>query len=260
MANELSDKKVSYEVNGDTVELSPSIVSQFVTKGNSNLTNEEIVNFMQLARFQRLNPFLNEIYLIKFGSQPAQMVVSKEAFMKRAENNSHYRGLRAGILVDRNGEIKQLQGAVKLKDDTLIGAWADVDRDDRNYPAHVEVALDEFSKSQATWKQMPQNMIRKTAIVNALREAFPESLGSMYTEDDKDLNEVNGNSKSNLKKVTGTETDNSSVNDMLNKVKDEVKGDINNEPKSEGQSETVENSEQSVTEETTTETEQQQLL
>lgn len=32
---------------------------------------------------------------------------------------------------------------------------------------------------------MPMNMIRKSAIVNGLREAFPESLGSMYTEEDK---------------------------------------------------------------------------
>ena len=31
---------------------------------------------------------------------------------------------------------------------------------------------------------MPATMIRKTALVNALREAFPEDLGNMYTEDD----------------------------------------------------------------------------
>ena len=31
---------------------------------------------------------------------------------------------------------------------------------------------------------MPLNMIRKSAIVNAQREAFPETLGALYTEDD----------------------------------------------------------------------------
>ncbi|WP_424856492.1 recombinase RecT [Streptococcus suis] len=31
---------------------------------------------------------------------------------------------------------------------------------------------------------MPATMIRKTALANALREAFPEDLGNMYTEDD----------------------------------------------------------------------------
>ena len=31
---------------------------------------------------------------------------------------------------------------------------------------------------------MPATMIRKTALVNALREAFPDDLGNMYTEDD----------------------------------------------------------------------------
>ncbi|MFA9494242.1 recombinase RecT, partial [Streptococcus sp. E17BB] len=36
----------------------------------------------------------------------------------------------------------------------------------------------------STWNSMPATMIRKTALVNALREAFPEDLGNMYTEDD----------------------------------------------------------------------------
>ena len=31
---------------------------------------------------------------------------------------------------------------------------------------------------------MPLNMIRKTAIVNALREAFPDNVGAMYTEEE----------------------------------------------------------------------------
>src|SRR5699024_11466113 len=51
-------------------------------------------------------------------------------------------------------------------------------------PVTVRISLEEFGKGQATWKQMPMNMIRKTAIVNALREAFPNNVGAMYTEDD----------------------------------------------------------------------------
>src|SRR5690554_836745 len=37
---------------------------------------------------------------------------------------------------------------------------------------------------------MPLNMIRKSAIVNGLREAFPDSLGAMYTEDDADVHQA----------------------------------------------------------------------
>lgn len=78
-----------------------------------------------------------------------------------------------------------LEGAVCLPSDKLIGGWAKVYRDDRDRPITTRIALNEFSKGQSTWKQMPNNMIRKTAIVNALREAFPEKLSAMYSEEEK---------------------------------------------------------------------------
>lgn len=185
MANELLEKPIEYEVNGEQVKLSGNMVKQFLVSGQGNVSDQEVVMFLQLCRYQHLNPFLNEAYLVKFGSNPAQIIVSKDAFMKRAENNKHYRGFKAGVVVARDEDIKYLPGAIKLPKDVLIGGWAEVKRDDRDEPVRTEISMNEFSKSQATWKSMPMNMIRKTAIVNCLREAFPETLGAMYTEDDK---------------------------------------------------------------------------
>lgn len=185
MSNELLEKPIKYEVNGEEVKLSGNMVKQYLVSGNGNVTDQEIVMFLQLAKYQKLNPFLNEAYLVKFGSQPAQIIVSKEAFMKRAENHPQYDGMKAGIVVDRNGEIVELPGALKLDKDKLIGGWAKVYRKDRPEPIEIQIELKEFNKGQSTWKSMPNTMIRKTAIVNALREAFPEALGSMYTEDDQ---------------------------------------------------------------------------
>ncbi len=180
----VQDKSVVYEVNGEEVKLSPQIIKQYLVNGNGDVSDQEVVMFLNLCRFQKLNPFLNEAYLVKFGSNPAQRIVSKEAFMKRAESHPQYGGFRAGIVVERNGELVDIDGAIKLSKDVLIGGWAIVKRNDREIDTEVRVDLAEFGKGQATWKQMPMNMIRKTAIVNALREAFPESLGAMYTEDD----------------------------------------------------------------------------
>lgn len=185
MANELLEKPIEYEVNGEQVKLSGNMVKQFLVSGQGNVSEQEVVMFLQLCRYQHLNPFLNEAYLVKFGSNPAQIIVSKEAFMKRAENNKHYRGFKAGVIVARGEDIKYLPGAIKLPKDVLIGGWAEVKRNDRDEPVRTEISMSEFSKSQATWKSMPMNMIRKTAIVNCLREAFPETLGALYTEDDK---------------------------------------------------------------------------
>lgn len=185
MTNTKEVATINYEVNNEEVKLSPAMVRKYLVNGNGKVTDQEVVMFMQLCRYQKLNPFLKEAYLVKFGNQAASIITSKEAFMKRAENNKHYKGFKAGIVVARGEEMKHLDGAIKMPKDELIGAWAEVYRDDRDEPSHVEISLEEFSKGQATWKQMPMNMIRKTALVNALREAFPENLGSLYTEDDK---------------------------------------------------------------------------
>ncbi|WP_025727746.1 phage recombination protein Bet [Heyndrickxia ginsengihumi] len=191
MSNDLMTKAVEFNVNGEPVKLSGSIVKQYLVRGNAEVSDQEIVMFINLCKYQKLNPFLNEAYLVKFKGSPAQIITSKEAFMKRAEANEHYAGLEAGIIVQRGNEIVDIEGAIKLPDDILIGGWAKVHRDDRKVPAKVRISLEEFSKGQSTWKTQPMNMIRKTAIVNAMREAFPGTLGAMYTEEENDITEDN---------------------------------------------------------------------
>lgn len=187
MSNDLMTKAVEFEVNGEPVKLSGSIVKQYLVRGNADVTDQELVMFINLCKYQKLNPFLNEAYLVKFKGAPAQIITSKEAFMKRAEANEHYAGLEAGIIVERNGELVDIEGAIKLPGDKLVGGWAKVFRDDRKVPIKVRISYEEFSKGQALWKSSPMNMIRKTAIVNAMREAFPGNLGNMYTEEENDV-------------------------------------------------------------------------
>lgn len=190
MSNELMNRATEFDVGGSTVKLSGNIVKQYLVSGNGNVSDQEVVMFINLCKFQQLNPFLNEAYLVKFGNQPAQIIVSKEAFMKRAEMNKEFKGVEAGIIVEREGKLVDLEGAIKLSTDKLIGAYAHVYRSDRDKPITVRISLEEFGKSQATWKQMPMNMIRKTAIVNALREAFPNNVGAMYTEEEVQQSET----------------------------------------------------------------------
>lgn len=184
MANQLMEKEVSFEVNGEQVKLTGATVKNYLVSGNGQVSDQELVMFINLCKYQKLNPFLNEAYLVKFGSQPAQIIVSKEAFMKRAESHPQYNGMEAGIIVERDNDLVEIEGAVKLSKDKLIGGWAKVLRKDRDNPIVVKISLEEFGKGQATWKAMPLNMIRKTAIVNAMREAFPDNVGAMYTEEE----------------------------------------------------------------------------
>ncbi|WP_341320854.1 phage recombination protein Bet [Solibacillus sp. FSL H8-0523] len=190
--------EVSFEVNGEQLHLDEMTVVNYLLNGDiDKVTPPEVVMFLNLCKYQKLNPFLKEAYLIKYGTKPAQIIVSKEAFMKRAENHPKYLGFEAGVIVERDGQLVEIEGAVKLKNDILIGGWCKVYREDRKMPITSKISLSEFSKGQSTWNSMPLTMIRKSAIVNGLREAFPDTLGAMYTEDDADINQMQGNAVQN---------------------------------------------------------------
>lgn len=177
----------SYEVAGQEVKLSYATVRNFLTKGGGQVTDQDIVQFISICKYNQLNPFLNEAYLVKFGSTPAQMIVSKEALMKRAEQCTTYEGLQAGVIVMRNGEEVELEGCFFRDTDTLVGGWAKVYRSDRKFPVVAKVLLKEYDKKQSTWNEKRSTMISKVAKVQALREAFPTQLGAMYTAEEQNV-------------------------------------------------------------------------
>lgn len=203
------EKKVTYTVSGEEVNLTSSIVQQFIARGNKTLTTREIGNFIQLCKYRKLNPFLNEAYPVKFGNDGAQLIVGFEAFKRKAEENPRYQGHRAGIIVVRNKEVMELEGAFKLPTDQLVGGWAEVFVEGKKYPVVAKVSFSEYNKGQSTWKQIPCTMIRKVALVQALREAFPSDLGAMYSGEELGIDENN--------KILNTE----------NEVKEEIKENAN---------------------------------
>lgn len=182
-----SKGEVVYQVAGQDVKLSYQIVRDFLTKGNGQVSDQDLVQFISICKYNQLNPFLNEAYLVKFGSTPAQMIVSKEALMKRAEACENYEGFKAGIIVLRNNEVLEVEGCFMLPKDELVGGWAEVHRSDRKFPTIAKIALKEYDKQQSTWKEKPSTMSRKVAIVQALREAFPTQLGAMYTAEEQNV-------------------------------------------------------------------------
>lgn len=192
---------VTYSVAGQDVHLNYTIVRNFLTKGGGNVTDADLVQFISVCKFNKLNPFLNEAYLVKYGTSPATMIVSKEALMKRAEACQNYDGFEAGIIVERGGDVRDVPGCFLLKGDTLVGGWAKVYRSDRKYPTESRVSLSEYSSGQSMWKTKPSTMIRKVAIVQALREAFPAQLGAMYTQEEQEVMVVGGNSRNDLAQV-----------------------------------------------------------
>lgn len=193
LANRPTESVTEFQVGNDKVTLSPSIVRNYLTNGSGTVTDQEVNYFVHLCRGQGLNPFLKEIYLIKFGTQPATFVVSKEAFLKRAEANPQYNGSESGIIVlNKDGELIERKGGFFLKDsEQVVGGWAKVYRKDRKYPSDVQVTFEEYAgrtkdgNLNSNWANRPATMIKKVALVQALREAFPNDLNNLYTEEEQ---------------------------------------------------------------------------
>lgn len=180
-------------LDGEEIKLSSNVVRNYLVNGdNTQITDQEIKLYIGLCSANKLNPFNRECYLIKYGNQPAQMVVSKDVFQKRANRNPNYLGKKAGIIViDADCNITYREGTFYIKDtEKLVGGWCEVYIKGRDVPEHIEVSFDEYAgrKKDGTlnnqWATKPAIMIRKVAVSTALREAFTEDFSNMYTAEE----------------------------------------------------------------------------
>lgn len=197
-STDVSNKVVEYECNGQMVKISPNIIRQYLVNGNGRVTDQEVVMFLNLCKFQKLNPFLREAYLIKYGSQPATIVTGKEAITKRAMRNANFAGQQAGVVVlKEDGTLENRIGTIVVNGEMLVGGWAKAFVKGYETPVEVSVALNEYiglkndGTPNSNWQKRPASMIRKVALVQALREAFPEDLGGMYAAEE--TNEIEEN-------------------------------------------------------------------
>jgi len=188
----MSLEMVKYESAYGAVELTAEDVTKYLARGNSDLTDKEIKLFLELCKFQKINPFVGEAYAIKFGSE-FQMVIGYDTYKRRAEENPTYAGRKSGITVLRNTEVIQKEGTCLYPGETLVGGWCRVFRKigDRIDETFKEVGLKEYDKGQANWKTRPCTMIEKVAVSQALRNAFPTDYVGLYTAEEFSQDEAN---------------------------------------------------------------------
>lgn len=187
---------VKYETDNGEVTLSKDIVKRYLVSGDaSKVTDQEVMMFIQLCKYQNLNPFLREAYLIKFGNSPATMVTGKDTFVKRAAKSKLCTGYEAGVIIQRNNDVEYRKGALVLPNEKLVGGWAKVYRKDWKVPLENTVSLEEYQRYNgkgelmSNWQKMPATMIRKVALVQALREAIPEEFGGLYSPEEMPIDD-----------------------------------------------------------------------
>ena len=165
---------------------------------NPRITDKEIKLFIELARAQRLNPFVKEIFITKYGDYPATFIVGKDVFTKRAQANPLFKGMQAGIIVQRGNAVDQREGSAMFSDEMLLGGWCKVYVQGYDVPIYDSVSFNEYAARKtdgslnAMWASKPATMIRKVAIVHALREAFPSDFQGLYDQSEMGLSAQGG--------------------------------------------------------------------
>lgn len=149
-------------------------------------TDAECKIFLETCRQYKLNPFTKEAYLIHYDNNSdataSSIVLGKACYMQMAERHPQYDGFEAGVIVMANGQLFNREGAIVYEGEALLGGWAKVYRKDRSRPSYSEVKFSEYDTGKSLWKAKPATMIRKVALVQALREAFPTTFGTLYDE------------------------------------------------------------------------------
>ena len=195
MSNEKQEIMVKYEIDGQEIKLTPSIVQEYIVGTDAKITMQEFKLFTELCKVRKLNPFLREAYLIKYkAGQPASLVVGKDAILKRAVLNPNYNGIKSGIIVQKeDGTIEERKGLFYIPEkEKIVGGWAEVYRKDWEYPTYCSVSFEEVAQRKsdgslnANWTTKKATMIEKVAKVRALRETFVEDLAGMYEAEEMD--------------------------------------------------------------------------
>jgi phage recombination protein Bet len=183
-------------VNGQMVPsggvLTPRDIIDYI---NPKATEQEAFLFCEFCKRKGADPMTKQVYLVVYvndkGERNVSFIAGKEYFTEKAEAHSQFDGFQAGIIVrpKDGGELIHREGTFYLpSEETLLGGWAEVHRKDRKIPIRAEVVMAEYNTDKAQWKKMPGTMVRKVAIVQSLREAFPANLGGMY--DSSEMNQA----------------------------------------------------------------------
>jgi len=135
------------------------------------LTDPEFMLFAEMCRATGLNPATKEIWAIKAGGR-LQLMTGINGFLKIANSHPQFDGMEVSYEWD---------------DKQLVSATAKVYRKDRRFPSIATAYMAEYGKKTPIWAQMPSIMLSKCAKSLAIREAFINELGGLYTAEEMPL-------------------------------------------------------------------------
>lgn len=179
-----TDEMVRYKAqDGTEVALNREIMSRDVLGiRDGQVSDRELNAAIAKCAARGLNPWAGDAYLTPRGDS-ITITVSKDYYVRTACAQPTYDGAKAGVIaLDEQGRAIYHEGSFYAPGEKLVGGWAEVHDKRRSVPCRDEVLLSEYSTGKALWASKPATMIRKVALVHALRESYPDAFQGLYDE------------------------------------------------------------------------------
>ena len=147
----------------------------------SKVKDEEIAKPISVARHLGLDPVKKEVHFIPY-SGTVQLIVGYTEYIKRAERSGNLNGWQVDFGKDDFGEYAEIT----------------IYRKDWQHPFKWKVYMEEARQKSPTWDKMPAFMLRKVAIAQGFRLAFPEETAELpYEEAEVPANGFNNHQQTN---------------------------------------------------------------
>jgi len=162
------------------VRVDQKVLEDFLFSTETKLTDQHKRLFFALAIRNQLDPFRREIHAIPYknnqtGKTELSIVTGYEVYLKRAERSGQLDGWKC--TTEGTGDSLKAKIVIHRKD------WKE--------PFEHEVTFREYNLKRGLWMLKPETMLKKVAMAQGFRLAFPEELGGMpYTSDELDSHDV----------------------------------------------------------------------
>lgn len=156
-----------------------------------DLNDGEFKTFVEVGRRTGMNPFLREIWCVKYDGKAASIFLGRDGYRKNAQAHPNYdyhqvHSVHANDLFEiADGEIMH---RYSFKDrGALLGAYCVVKRKSSSKVMYVYVDIKEYNTTKSQWGQRPITMIKKVAEAQALKMAFQELFSGTHDESEQDF-------------------------------------------------------------------------